>query len=94
VLDLYTDIGGIVFATPSISEKGYLDLQITLSTLGGHSSVPPSHTVRDDLALIMFGSNVTCGGAGQVILSDFLWTALEPSPVTKKVAAKFHLRSY
>ncbi|KAG1876513.1 hypothetical protein DFJ58DRAFT_649311 [Suillus subalutaceus] len=208
--DLYTDMGGIVFATPSISEKGYLDVKITVSTLGGHSSVPPPHTsigllsrfitvVEDnshqaslsrtgtlfattqclaaynpvypedlrklarkavaddtalkvlqerllasdplykamlgttqavdlveggvkinalperasavvnhriaehssvgelqqhmidlltplatkyDLALVAFGSNVTCGGAGQVVLSDFLGTALEPSPVT------------
>ncbi|KAG2121174.1 hypothetical protein BD769DRAFT_1361534 [Suillus cothurnatus] len=207
---LYMDMGGIVFATPSISEKGYLDVKITLSTLGGHSSVPPSHTsigllsrfitaVEDnphqaslsrtgtpfattqclaaydpaypedlrklarkavaddaalkvlqerllasdplykamlgttqavdlveggvkvnalperasavvnhriaehssvgelqqhmidlltplatkyDLALVAFGNNITCGGAGEVVLSDFLGTALEPSPVT------------
>ncbi|KAG0709231.1 hypothetical protein DFH29DRAFT_887125 [Suillus ampliporus] len=208
--DLYMDMGGVVFATPSTSEKGYLDVKITLSTLGGHSSVPPSHTsigllsrfitavednphqvslfragtpfamtqclaaynpmypedlrelarkavtddaalnvlqerllasdplykamlgttqavdlveggvkvnalperasavvnhriaehssvgelqqhmidlltpvaVKYDLALVAFGSNVTSGGAGQVILSDFLGGALEPSPVT------------
>ncbi|KAG1821064.1 uncharacterized protein BJ212DRAFT_977270 [Suillus subaureus] len=206
----YTDMGGIIFATPSTSEKGYRDVKITVSTPGGHSSVPPSHTsigllsrfiaaVEDnphqaslsrtgtpfattqclaaynpvypddlrklarkavtddaalkvlqerllashpqykailgttqavdlveggvkvnalperasavvnhriaehssvselqqhmvdlltplaakyDLALVAFGSNVTCGGAGQVVLSDFLGTALEPSPVT------------
>jgi hypothetical protein len=35
-----------------------------------------------DLALVAFGNNVTCGGAGEVVLSDFLGTALEPSPVT------------
>ena len=45
-LALYTDMGGVIFATPSTSEKGYFDMKITLSTLGGHSSVPPSHTVR------------------------------------------------
>ncbi|KAG1746669.1 uncharacterized protein EDB91DRAFT_1236100 [Suillus paluster] len=206
----YKDMGGIVFATPSTSEKGYLDLKITLSTPGGHSSLPPSHTsigllsrfitaVEDnphqaslsrtgtpfamtqclaaynpvypeelrelarkavmddaalnmlqerllasypmykamlgttqavdlveggvkvnalperasavvnhriaehsslgelqqhlidlltpvaakyDLALVAFGSNVTSGGSGQVTLSDFLGSALEPSPVT------------
>lgn len=38
--------------------------------------------IKYDLALVAFGSNVTCGGAGQVVLSDFLGTALEPSPVT------------
>ncbi|KAG1866210.1 hypothetical protein F4604DRAFT_1779356 [Suillus subluteus] len=207
---VYTDMGGVVFATPSTSEKGYLDVKITLSTPGGHSSVPPSHTsigllsrfiaaVEDnpheaslsrtgtpfattqclaaynpvypddlrilarkavtddaalkvlqerllashpqykailgttqavdlveggvkvnalperasavvnhriaehssvgelqqhmvdlltplaakyDLAFVAFGSNVTYGGAGQIVLSDFLGMALEPSPVT------------
>ena len=40
------DMGGVTFAAPSTSEKGYLDVKITVSTLGGHSSVPPAHTVR------------------------------------------------
>ncbi|OAX39812.1 carboxypeptidase S [Rhizopogon vinicolor AM-OR11-026] len=40
----YLDMGGVTFAIPSTSEKGYLDVKITVSTLGGHSSVPPSHT--------------------------------------------------
>jgi Gly-Xaa carboxypeptidase len=35
-----------------------------------------------DLTFVAFGSNVTYGGAGQIDLSDFLGTALEPSPVT------------
>lgn len=38
--------------------------------------------LKYDLALVAFDSNVTSGGAGQVTLSDFHWTALEPSPVT------------
>lgn len=42
----YTDMGGVIVAAPSTSEKGYFDAKITVSTLGGHSSVPPSHTVR------------------------------------------------
>ncbi|KAJ8586003.1 carboxypeptidase S [Rhizopogon salebrosus TDB-379] len=206
----YMDMGGVILAAPSTSEKGYFDAKITVSTLGGHSSVPPSHTsigllsrfiaavednayeaslsrtgtafattqclaayspmypedLRDlarkavtddaalkalqgrllaldplykamlgttqavdlveggvkvnalperasavvnhriaehssvdevqqhlidiltpialkyDLAVVAFGSNVTSGGAGQVTLTDFLDTALEPSPVT------------
>ncbi|KAI0322814.1 carboxypeptidase S [Amylostereum chailletii] len=35
---------GSVFATPGIAEKGYLDTRITVSSPGGHSSLPPSHT--------------------------------------------------
>jgi Gly-Xaa carboxypeptidase len=38
--------------------------------------------LKYDLAVVAFGSNVTSGGAGQVTLTDFLGTALEPSPVT------------
>lgn len=35
---------GAPFAMPGMGEKGYLDLVITVSTPGGHSSVPPPHT--------------------------------------------------
>lgn len=35
---------GAIFALPSTGEKGYLDVNITLHTTGGHSSVPPPHT--------------------------------------------------
>ena len=30
---------------PCTAEKGYLDLRMEISTLGGHSSLPPPHTV-------------------------------------------------
>lgn len=38
--------GDVIFAVPSLSEKGYLDVRIELTAKGGHSSVPPKHTVR------------------------------------------------
>ncbi|KAH8923264.1 carboxypeptidase S [Atractiella rhizophila] len=45
------DEGGLVeeqwgrtFAYPHIGEKGYMDLEITVETPGGHSSTPPRHT--------------------------------------------------
>jgi len=38
--------------------------------------------LKYDLALVAFDRNVTSGGAGQVTLSEFLGSALEPSPVT------------
>ena len=37
--------GNVVFAMPYTAEKGYFDLKVEVSTLGGHSSVPPRHTV-------------------------------------------------
>lgn len=37
--------GDVIFALPSTSEKGYLDVLVEVSTPGGHSSVPPEHTV-------------------------------------------------
>ena len=36
---------GSIFATPGIAEKGYFDLTVEVTTPGGHSSVPPKHTV-------------------------------------------------
>jgi len=36
--------GDVAVALPSIGEKGSLNLDITLTTPGGHSSVPPNHT--------------------------------------------------
>lgn len=37
--------GDVIFAMPYTAEKGYFDLKVEISTLGGHSSVPPRHTV-------------------------------------------------
>ena len=35
-----------ILAFPDVSEKGYLDARIEVNVPGGHSSVPPLHTVR------------------------------------------------
>ena len=32
-------------ATPGIAEKGYIDVRVEVTSPGGHSSVPPQHTV-------------------------------------------------
>ena len=41
----FTEQYGSVFATPGIAEKGYLDVHVEVTAPGGHSSVPPKHTV-------------------------------------------------
>ncbi len=44
---------GSIFAMPGIAEKGYVDVQVEVATAGGHSSIPPDHTVyslRDKVA--------------------------------------------
>src|SRR6266702_2737020 len=41
----FAEVGGSVLAVPGIAEKGYIDVMVTVSTAGGHSSVPPPHTV-------------------------------------------------
>ncbi|KAH9000506.1 carboxypeptidase S [Lactarius akahatsu] len=40
----FSEIGGTVIAVPGIAEKGYIDAMVTVSTVGGHSSIPPPHT--------------------------------------------------
>ena len=42
----YAEEYGSIFATPGITEKGALDTLIEVASPGGHSSVPPIHTVR------------------------------------------------
>ena len=36
---------GRVFATLGIAEKGYTDVRVEVTSPGGHSSIPPPHTV-------------------------------------------------
>lgn len=40
----HTELDGARFAVPAISEKGWQDIKVEISTAGGHSSVPPAHT--------------------------------------------------
>ncbi|KAH9066867.1 hypothetical protein EDB87DRAFT_1573733 [Lactarius vividus] len=40
----FSDVGGSIIAVPGIAEKGYFDAMVTVSTAGGHSSIPPPHT--------------------------------------------------
>lgn len=42
----YMDEFGRPIATVGTGEKGYLDARIEVHSPGGHSSVPPTHTVR------------------------------------------------
>ena len=41
----YSETFGATIATPAVAEKGKLDVRMQVSTPGGHSSVPPAHTV-------------------------------------------------
>jgi Gly-Xaa carboxypeptidase len=42
----FGDVGGSIIAIVGTAEKGYTDTRVKVSTAGGHSSVPPAHTVR------------------------------------------------
>ena len=41
----FAEQGGSVFAMPGIAEKGSIDVNVEVTASGGHSSVPPKHTV-------------------------------------------------
>lgn len=40
---------GTDFALPATAEKGYIDVTVTVSVPGGHSSTPPDHTASSCL---------------------------------------------
>ncbi|KAI6113379.1 hypothetical protein EV401DRAFT_1984179, partial [Pisolithus croceorrhizus] len=42
----YGDQYGRIVAMPGVAEKGFINVRIEVSTPGGHSSLPPPHTVR------------------------------------------------
>ena len=44
--DGFLETYGSVTALPSVTEKGYIDIRLTVSSPGGHSSIPPDHTVE------------------------------------------------
>ncbi|WWD02188.1 hypothetical protein V865_000226 [Kwoniella europaea PYCC6329] len=47
------EVWGQLFATPAVGEKGYMDLELRVETLGGHSSVPPPHTGIGYISLLI-----------------------------------------
>ncbi|RDX54257.1 carboxypeptidase S [Lentinus brumalis] len=42
-----------VVATPAVAEKGYIDVRVDVTSPGGHSSVPPSHTTIGILSQLL-----------------------------------------
>ncbi|WVQ79778.1 hypothetical protein IAT38_001878 [Cryptococcus sp. DSM 104549] len=48
-----TESWGQLFANPAVGEKGYMDLELKVETLGGHSSVPPPHTGIGYISLLI-----------------------------------------
>ncbi|KAJ3059443.1 hypothetical protein HDU98_004538 [Podochytrium sp. JEL0797] len=49
----FLSMAGINLAAIGVSEKGYTDVQITVETKGGHSSIPPKHTAIGLSALLI-----------------------------------------
>lgn len=41
----YMNEYGVAVATVGTAEKGYIDARVEVTAPGGHSSVPPAHTV-------------------------------------------------
>ncbi|KAH9945712.1 carboxypeptidase S [Amylocystis lapponica] len=44
---------GAYIALPSVGEKGYIDIRLSVTSPGGHSSVPPRHTSIGILAALL-----------------------------------------
>ncbi len=54
VIGGFVDIGGSIIALVGTAEKGLTNTRVRVETPGGHSSVPPAHTVRCNFSLIDF----------------------------------------
>lgn len=52
----FVDRFGSVLATPGIAEKGFLNTYVKVTAPGGHSSVPPAHTVSSQLSFMAMKS--------------------------------------
>ncbi|WVR09460.1 hypothetical protein IAU60_006527 [Kwoniella sp. DSM 27419] len=48
-----TEMWGQLVAAPAVGEKGYMDVELKVETLGGHSSVPPPHTGIGYISLLI-----------------------------------------
>ncbi|KAK4689346.1 Gly-Xaa carboxypeptidase, partial [Tremellales sp. Uapishka_1] len=48
-----TENWGQQFGMPAVAEKGHFDLDLTVKTFGGHSSVPPPHTAIGYMSLLI-----------------------------------------
>ncbi|PWN27918.1 carboxypeptidase S [Jaminaea rosea] len=66
---------GTAYAGPATSEKGYLDVRVTVRTPGGHSSVPPRRTGIGHLARLVASIE---DNAPQPRISDVDHPALAP----------------
>ena len=56
VLAGFIDKFGSILATPGIAEKGNLNVRVAVTAPGGHSSVPPPHTVLVTLSSLLLTS--------------------------------------
>ncbi|KAL1405829.1 hypothetical protein Q8F55_007507 [Vanrija albida] len=48
-----SQVFGDWFGLPAVGEKGYLDVEVKVETLGGHSSIPPPHTGIGLISLLL-----------------------------------------
>ena len=48
----YMNEYGVALATVGTAEKGYIDARVDVTAPGGHSSVPPAHTVSSMIFII------------------------------------------
>jgi Gly-Xaa carboxypeptidase len=73
---------GQAYATVGTAEKGYTDVRVSVSSPGGHSSVPPPHTVCSVFLLLVFKAQSSMQTIG--ILSALL-VHIEANPATAKL---------
>ena len=74
---------GSVVANLNVAEKGYMDVHLSVASPGGHSSVPPKHTVRKPISHPWFIPNAVSQSIG--LLAAFI-TEIEANPINAKLS--------
>lgn len=63
----FEDRYGSVFAIPGVAERGIFDVRLDVAAPGGHSSLPPKHTVS---------SSVLCAACKLIAVREEHWSSL------------------
>ena len=72
-------------ALPGVTEKGYIDVRLSVASPGGHSSIPPKHTVGFFSFLFRVTGSILTHSQSIGLLAALI-TEIEANPVAAKLS--------